>query len=82
MRTREGGRAPPSNVHAVNLWFDYRKVWAAHPLLLAYFVIVVVVLALAIYGTATRTGVLAILFIPALAAGYYHHMMVMKRLDS
>ena len=66
----------------MNVWFDYRSVWARHPLLMAYFIIVVAVLALAIYGTVTRTGLLAILFVPALAGGYAHHLMVMKRLDS
>ena len=52
-----------------------------HPWLLAYFVVVVAVLLLAIYGTVARIGILAILFIPALAGGYAHHLMVMKRLD-
>lgn len=66
----------------VDLWSDYRRVWAHHPTLLVYFVIVVAVLVLAIYGTVTRTGVLALLFIPALAGAYAHHLMAMKRLDS
>jgi hypothetical protein len=66
----------------VDVWWDYRRVWTRHPLLLVYFVIVVGVLAVAIYGTVTRTGALAILFVPALAGGYAHHLMVMKRLDT
>jgi hypothetical protein len=65
----------------VTVWWDYRRVWTRHPLLLAYFVLAVVVLALAIYGTATRAGALALLFIPSLAGIYVHHIMVMKRLD-
>jgi hypothetical protein len=40
----------------------------------------VLVLALAVVGTVARTP-LAILFIPALAGGYAHHLMVQKRLD-
>ncbi len=66
----------------MTVWWDYRRVWARHPLLRVYFVIAVVVLALAIFGTATRTGALALLFIPSLAGLYAHHLMVMKRLDS
>ena len=65
----------------MDLWFDYRRVWARHPALLAYFVVVAAVLVLAIYGTVARVGILALLFIPALAGGYAHHLMVMKRLD-
>ena len=60
-------------------WFDYRVVWGAHPLLAVYFVIVIAVLGLSIYGTVTGNGILAILFIPALAGAYVHHLMVMKR---
>jgi hypothetical protein len=66
----------------VDVWWEYRRVWTRYPLLLAYFVIVVVVLALAVYGTVTSNGLLAILFIPALAGGYAHHLMVMKRLNT
>ncbi len=68
--------------HRVETFYDYRVVWARHPWLLAYFAVVVAVLALAIVGTALGVGPLAILFIPALAGGYVHHLMVMKRLDS
>lgn len=60
-------------------WFDYRRVWAAHPLLLVYAVVVVAVLVLAVVGTVLRNP-LAILFIPALGGAYVHHLMVMKRL--
>lgn len=60
-------------------WFDYRRVWAAYPWLLVYAVIVVAVLALAIVGT-VMGNLLAVLFIPALAGGYVHHLMVMKRI--
>jgi hypothetical protein len=66
-------------VGGVDLWFDYRKVWAAHPLLLAYAVLIVIVLVLAIVGMVVR-GPLLYLFIPALAAAYAHHLMVQKRL--
>jgi uncharacterized membrane protein AbrB (regulator of aidB expression) len=62
----------------VDFWFDYRRVWASHPLLLAYAVLVVVVLVMAVIGTVLRSP-LAILFIPALAGGYVHHLLVMKR---
>jgi len=65
----------------VELWFDYRRVWAGHPWLLVYAVIVVGVLGLAVYGTVVRNP-LAILFIPALGGAYVHHLMAMKRLDS
>jgi uncharacterized membrane protein AbrB (regulator of aidB expression) len=64
----------------VDTWYDYRRVWAAHPLLLAYAVLVVAVLVLAVIGTALRNP-LAILFLPALGGAYVHHLMVMKRLN-
>ena len=64
----------------VDIWSDYRNVWAAHPLLLAYAAVVVAVLALAVVGTISG-GPLAILFIPGLAGLYLHHLMIMKRLD-
>jgi uncharacterized membrane protein AbrB (regulator of aidB expression) len=63
----------------VDFWFDYRRVWGGHPLILAYGVLVVVVFVLAIVGTFLRDP-LAILFVPALAGAYVHHLMVMKRL--
>jgi hypothetical protein len=59
-------------------WWDYRRVWAAHPWVAVYAVIVVAVFALAVYGTVVRNP-LAILFIPSLAGAYVHHMLVMKR---
>ncbi|WP_375479995.1 hypothetical protein [uncultured Jatrophihabitans sp.] len=65
----------------MHTWYDYRTVWAAHPWLLAYAVLVVAVFALAVYGTvAQHGGPLSILFIPSLAGGYVHHLMVQKRL--
>jgi uncharacterized membrane protein AbrB (regulator of aidB expression) len=64
----------------VDLWFDYRRVWATHPLLLAYAALVIVVFAMAIVGTVMRNP-LAILFVPALAGAYVHHMLVMKRVN-
>ncbi len=64
----------------MDTWYDYRHVWAAHPLLLLYAVLVVVVLVLAVIGTILRNP-LSILFIPALGGAYVHHLMVMKRLD-
>jgi hypothetical protein len=64
----------------VDVWWDYRRVWAGHPWVLAYAVIVVGVLVLAVIGTFARSA-LAILFIPALAGAYVHHMLVQKRLD-
>ena len=63
-------------------WFDYRTVWAKHPWLLVYAVIVVAVFALSVVGTVTGPRQLAILFIPSLAGAYVHHLMVQKRLDS
>ena len=62
----------------MDLWYDYRSVWANHPWLLAYAVLVVVVLVMAITGTFMRNA-LAILFVPGLAGAYVHHMLVMKR---
>lgn len=64
----------------MQLWWDYRRVWAAHPWLAVYAVIVVAVLVLAVIGTVQRNA-LAILFIPALGGAYAHHLMAMKRLD-
>ena len=64
----------------VNTWYDYQAVWANHRWVMAYAVIVVAVLLLAIVGTILQFGILALLFIPALAGAYAHHMMVMKRL--
>jgi hypothetical protein len=65
----------------MNTLFDYRLVWAKHPWVLAYAVIVVGVLAVSIVGTALGVVPLAILFVPALAGAYAHHVMVMRRLD-
>jgi hypothetical protein len=67
-------------LHGVDTWYDYRRVWAGHPLLLAYALVVVAVLVLAVVGTVLRVIPLAILFIPALAGAYAHHLMAMKRL--
>lgn len=66
----------------MNTWFDYRTVWAAHPWLLVYAIIVVAVLVLSIIGTAAGGGPLVLLFIPGLAGLYVHHLMVMKRRES
>lgn len=66
----------------MHTWFDYRTVWASHPWLLVYAVIVVAVFALSVVGTAMGRGPLAILFIPALAGAYVHHLMVMKRVEN
>lgn len=71
-------QAVPSG--AVETWYEYRTVWAGHPALLAYAIVVVLVLALAIVGTVSG-GPLAILFIPGLAGTYLHHLMIKKRLD-
>jgi hypothetical protein len=65
----------------VNTWYDYRAVWARHPWLLAYAIVVVLVLLVSIVGTVIVPGPLAILFVPALGGAYVHHLMVMKRLD-
>lgn len=65
----------------MNTWFEYRTVWAAHPWLLVYAMVVVLVLLLSIIGTALGGGPLALLFIPALAGAYVHHLLVMKRRD-
>ena len=65
----------------MNTWFDYRAVWAKHPWLLVHAVIVVLVFVLSVVGTAVGGGPLALLFIPALAGAYLHHLMVMKRVD-
>jgi hypothetical protein len=65
-------------VTRMDVWFDYRSVWARHRWVLAYAVLVVLVLAMAVFGTVVRNP-LAILFIPALAGAYVHHMLVMKR---
>jgi hypothetical protein len=64
----------------MNTWFDYRAVWAKHPWLMVYAVIVVLVLVLSIIGTVAGHSPLAILFIPALGGAYVHHLLVMKRL--
>lgn len=60
-------------------WYGYRTVWSQQPWLLAYAVVVVVVLAIAVVGTFIG-GPLALLFIPSLAGLYVHHLMAMKRL--
>ncbi|MBE7190184.1 hypothetical protein [Jatrophihabitans endophyticus] len=64
---------------AADTWYDYRTVWAATPWLAVYFVVVVLVFLMAIFGTLVG-GVFAILFVPSLAGAYVHHLMVMKRL--
>jgi hypothetical protein len=70
------------NLPAVNTWYDYRAVWATHPWLLVYAIIVAGVLLLSILGTVFLHGPLAILFVPALGGAYAHHLMVMKRLQA
>lgn len=64
----------------MEIWYDYKRAWAIAPLLRVYFVIVVLVLLLAIFGTFSH-GVLAILFVPSLAGAYVHHLMAMKRIN-
>ena len=61
----------------MDTWFDYRKVLGGPPWLLIYTVLAVAALVLAVIGTVERNA-LAILFIPGLAALYYHHLQVMK----
>ncbi|MGN6606148.1 MAG: hypothetical protein ACTHMS_03950 [Jatrophihabitans sp.] len=61
-------------------WYDYRTVWAKHPLLAVYAGIVVVVFVLGIIGTFVTRNALAVCFVPALAGAYVHHLMVQKRL--
>lgn len=63
----------------MDTWYDYRRVWSAHPWLLGYAVLVVAVLVVAVIGTVLG-DVLAVLFIPALAGGYLHHLLVQRRL--
>jgi hypothetical protein len=63
----------------VELWSDYRRVWAIHPWVLVYAVIVVAVFVLGVVGTIEGKGILAILFVPSLAGAYVHHMMVTRR---
>jgi hypothetical protein len=60
-------------------WYDYRSVWAAHPWVLAYAVLVLALLVAAVIGTLFG-GVLAVLFIPSLAGVYVHHLIVGKKL--
>jgi hypothetical protein len=62
----------------VNTWYEYRMVWAAHPWVLAYAIIVLLVLLLSILGTVAG-GPFALLFIPGLAGLYVHHLIVMKK---
>jgi hypothetical protein len=66
----------------MDTWYDYRRVWAGHPWLLVYAVIVVAVFALSVFGTVAGPRQLAILFIPSLAGAYVHHLMVQKRLGA
>jgi hypothetical protein len=64
----------------VQTWFDYRSVWAAHPWVLAYAAFVVLLIVVSVLGT-IMGGVLAILFIPSLAGAYFHHLIVMRKLN-
>jgi hypothetical protein len=64
----------------MDVWYDYRQVWAAHPWVRVYALVVALVLVLAVVGTVIR-GPLAILFIPALLGAYMHHIMAMRRLN-
>ena len=70
----------PRYVFRVNTWYDYRTVWAAHPWILAYAVLVLAILVLSVIGTIAG-GPLVVLFLPALAGIYLHHMLVMKRIN-
>ncbi len=67
-------------MRCVHTWYDYRTVWARHPWVFAYAVIVAAVFLLAVAGTVIG-GPLAILFIPSLAGAYVHHLLVMRRLS-
>jgi hypothetical protein len=64
----------------VQTWFDYRSVWARHPLVLGYAVIVLAVFVIGVVGTVEH-NLFAILFIPALLGAYVHHQLVTRRLD-
>ncbi|MGH8861144.1 MAG: hypothetical protein ACRDVG_07895 [Jatrophihabitantaceae bacterium] len=64
----------------MNTWYDYRSVWSAHRWVLAYAIIVVSVLIVSIIATFVG-ATFALLFIPALAGVYVHHLIVQKRLD-
>ena len=79
-RPGRGGTGPPVASAAVELWWDYRRVWATHPWLLVYAVVFVLMFAAAVYGTVVRDA-LAVLFIPSLGGLYLHHLMAMKRLN-
>lgn len=73
------GRRCCRTVRPVQTWFEYRTVWAAHPWLFAYAVVVLGVFVLGVVGTVSGTPALAVLFIPSLAGAYAHHLMVLKR---
>lgn len=64
----------------MELWYEYVDVWSTHRALLAAFVLACAVVVLAIVATFSH-GVLAILFIPGLAALYGHHLLVKKLAD-
>jgi hypothetical protein len=64
----------------VNTWFEYRAVWAAHPWVLVYAILAVALVVVSVVATVVG-GVFAVLFVPALAAIYIHHLIVMKKAD-
>jgi hypothetical protein len=64
----------------MEVWWDYRRVWAKYPWLAVYAVVFVLMFGAAVYGTVAR-DVLAVLFIPSLGGLYLHHVLAMKRLD-
>ena len=61
------------------IWYDYRSVWAGHPLVLAVAVLGAVLVVLGIIGTIV-TDLLALLFLPGLAVLFVHHLVVRKRI--
>jgi hypothetical protein len=64
----------------VHSWYDYRRVWSAHPWVLAVFVLAVACVIAGIIGTVV-VNTLAIVFIPGLLIGYGHHLIVTRKYD-
>jgi hypothetical protein len=64
----------------VNVWYEYRLAWSAHPWVIGIVLIGLALVVAAIVGMFVG-GPLVVLFIPGLAAIYIHHLIVQKISD-
>ncbi len=64
----------------MDTWYAYRTAWSARPWLLALAALAVALVVVGVVATVVG-GRLAFVFVPGLAAGFVHHLLVRKELD-